>query len=142
MLWFSLEHAINKLRVKSLNLPPVRMLYGEGGWNMLNSLKVSLFLLLYFSHFLLSLVFLLLLQCSFHLSRAFSPFPFNLHVCPTYPTFFSPPFSFSTISFTPSTPCPPLYSPFFLFPFFLIQPSLLPLGSFCAYVVPSFRPSP
>ena len=25
----------------SLNLPPVRMLYGEGGWNMLNSHKVS-----------------------------------------------------------------------------------------------------
>ena len=24
----------------SLNLPPVRMLYGEGGWNMLNSHKV------------------------------------------------------------------------------------------------------
>ena len=40
VVWMSLESTINHFRVHHLGLAPVRMLLGEGGWNLVDALQV------------------------------------------------------------------------------------------------------
>ena len=39
VIWLGMEGAVNAFRAR-LRLPPVRMLRGEGGWNIVDAMQV------------------------------------------------------------------------------------------------------